>query len=120
MYIPALTALSPATISFVATDRRVSSRPATANAALGIVRELAPGSDVHSTYSVDVFPCVLCAELARQIDPMGLGKTLIFCATDDHANIVVRLLRLAFAAQYGEVDEDAVVKITGAADTPQK
>jgi type I restriction enzyme R subunit len=47
-------------------------------------------------------------------------KTLIFCATDAHADMVVDLLKKAFAAQYGSVDDDAVIKITGAADNPLK
>ena len=42
----------------------------------------------------------------------------IFCVTDDHADIVVTHLRQAFTEQYGGVDDDAIVKITGAADKP--
>ena len=51
-------------------------------------------------------------DLAEHIDPSLPGKTLVFCATDLHADTVVRLLKLAFAAAYGEVDDDAVIKIT--------
>jgi hypothetical protein len=47
------------------------------------------------------FNRVVCAELARHIDPSLPGKTLIFCATDAHADMVVRLLKEALAAQYG-------------------
>ncbi len=61
---------------------------------------------------------MVCAELARHIDPSLPGKTLIFCATDAHADLVVRLLKEALAAQYGEVEDAAVLKITGAADKP--
>lgn len=64
------------------------------------------------------FNRVVCRYLAREIDPSGRGKTLIFCVNDAHADLVVSLLKEAFAAQYGEVDDDAVVKITGAADKP--
>jgi type I restriction enzyme R subunit len=59
------------------------------------------------------FNRVVCAELARHIDPSLPAKTIIFCATDAHADIVVRLLKEAFAAEYGAVEDDAVVKITG-------
>ncbi|MHC5879836.1 hypothetical protein ACYT69_13005, partial [Streptococcus pyogenes] len=45
-------------------------------------------------------------------------KTLIFCATDAHADMVVDLLKKAFAARYGSVEDDAVIKITGPADKP--
>ncbi len=74
----------------------------------------------NRTVVTENFNRVICAELARQIDPNDLGKTLIFCATDLHADMVVKLLKEAFQAEYGEVDDDAVVKITGSADKPQK
>ncbi len=64
------------------------------------------------------FNKVVCEELARHIDPALPGKTLIFCATDSHADMVVSLLKEAFGDQYGSVDDDAVVKITAAADKP--
>jgi type I restriction enzyme R subunit len=56
---------------------------------------------------------VVCEELAKHIDPTSPTKTLVFCATDAHADIVVHQLKLAFAAVYGEVEDDAVLKITG-------
>ncbi|MEZ4294774.1 MAG: type I restriction-modification system endonuclease [Polyangiaceae bacterium] len=57
-------------------------------------------------------------EIARHIDPEQDDKTLIFCATDEHADTVVSLFKEALAEQYGSVDDDAVVKITGEADRP--
>lgn len=60
----------------------------------------------------------VCNYLAREIDPSSLRKTLVFCANDAHADLVVDLLKTAFAAQYGDVDDDAVIKITGTADKP--
>ncbi|MEP7126222.1 MAG: type I restriction-modification system endonuclease [Byssovorax sp.] len=59
------------------------------------------------------FNRVVCAELAKHIDPTLPTKTLIFCATDAHADLVVKELKAAFKAAYGEVDDDAVLKITG-------
>ena len=56
---------------------------------------------------------VVCEELAKHIDPASPTKTLVFCATDAHADIVVQQLKLAFTAVYGEVEDDAVIKITG-------
>lgn len=64
------------------------------------------------------FNQVVCTALAREIDPYDRRKTLIFCVNSDHADLVVRLLKAAFAAQYGAVDDDAVIKITGNADQP--
>lgn len=66
------------------------------------------------------FNRVVCEYLAKELDPASRQKTLIFCATDAHADMVVDLLKKAFAAQYGSVDDDAVIKITGAADKPLK
>ena len=48
------------------------------------------------------FNQVVCTQLAKHIDPNLPGKTLVFCATDHHADMVVRLLKEALAAQYGE------------------
>lgn len=57
-------------------------------------------------------------ELVKFIDPTLDEKTLIFCVTDQHADMVVMHLKEAFAARYDGVDDDAVVKITGEADRP--
>ncbi|MDZ4731587.1 MAG: type I restriction-modification system endonuclease [Xanthomonadales bacterium] len=64
------------------------------------------------------FNRVVCEYLATELDPASSNKTLIFCATDSHADMVVDLLKTAFKNQYGSVDDDAVMKITGAADKP--
>jgi len=66
------------------------------------------------------FNKAVCGELARHIDPGLEGKTLIFCATDHHADMVVRLLKDALDAQYGGIEDDAVLKITRAADKPME
>ena len=63
---------------------------------------------------------VVCEQLARYIDPGLPGKTLIYAATDAHADLVVDLLTKAFTAEYGDLPADTVVKITGAADRPQE
>lgn len=64
------------------------------------------------------FNRVVCEQLANELDPNGNRKTLVFCVTDAHADLVVKLLKEAFTARYGSVDDDAVIKITGAADKP--
>ena len=66
------------------------------------------------------FNRVVCDYLAREIDPALPQKTLIFCANDIHADLVVKLLKAAFREVYGSVDDDAVIKITGTADKPLK
>jgi type I restriction enzyme R subunit len=60
----------------------------------------------------------VCAYLAQEIDPSGRRKTLIFCVSSDHADLVVDVLKKALEDRYGEVEDDAVIKITGNADKP--
>jgi type I restriction enzyme, R subunit len=64
------------------------------------------------------FNKVVCDYLAQEIDPTGQRKTLIFCVNTDHADLVVDVLKDAFETQYGSVEDDAVIKITGNADKP--
>lgn len=63
------------------------------------------------------FNRVICEQLAQELDPFGDEKTLIFCATDRHAEIVVRMLGGAMAELHGsQYNQAAVVKITGKSD----
>jgi type I restriction enzyme R subunit len=63
------------------------------------------------------FNQVICEQLAQELDPFGDEKTMIFCATDLHADMVKRLLDDAFKALYAdEYNEATVRKITGASD----
>lgn len=64
------------------------------------------------------FNRVVCDYLAQELDPGSHQKTLIFCVDDAHADLVVHLLKQAFTQRYGSVEDDAVIKITGAADKP--
>lgn len=63
------------------------------------------------------FNRVICEQLAKELDPLGEEKTMIFCATDAHADMVKRLLSDAFKDMYGDSwNQAAVEKITGASD----
>jgi type I restriction enzyme, R subunit len=64
------------------------------------------------------FNRVVCEYLAQELDPSSRQKTLIFCVNDAHADLVVELMKKAFQSQYGSVDNDAVIKITGNTDKP--
>lgn len=69
------------------------------------------------------FNKVVCDELVKKyLDPTDpyLGKTLIFAATDAHADIVVDLLKQAFKEQGRPVDDDAIEKITGSIRHPNQ
>lgn len=74
--------------------------------------------DFNRKVITEPFNRVICEYLAQELDPSSRRKTLIFCVTDAHADMVVNLLKTAFKNQYGSVDDDAVIKITGAADKP--
>ncbi|SKA22419.1 type I restriction-modification system endonuclease [Consotaella salsifontis] len=56
--------------------------------------------------------------IAAECPPDGPGKTLLFAARDDHADILVEELRAALAAEYGAQPHDLVEKITGSVDRP--
>ncbi|RJP80881.1 MAG: type I restriction-modification system endonuclease [Desulfobacteraceae bacterium] len=58
-------------------------------------------------------------ELVKHLNPDGEAKTLIFAATDDHADMVVQLLKEEFEAAGVPVTDDAIVKITGSIDRPE-
>lgn len=63
------------------------------------------------------FNRVICQQLVHELDPFGDEKTLIFCATDLHADMVKRLLDEAFSELYEERYHQALVaKITGQSD----
>jgi type I restriction enzyme, R subunit len=74
--------------------------------------------DFNRKVITESFNRVVCEVLAQELEPASRQKTLIFCATDAHADMVVDLLKKAFADCYGSVDDVAVIKITGAADKP--
>jgi type I restriction enzyme R subunit len=52
------------------------------------------------------------------INPYSSAETLVFCVTDKHADDVVEAFKTAIETYHGEVDDDAVQKITGATDKP--
>lgn len=66
------------------------------------------------------FNRVILAELANYIDPTSLGKTLIFAATDDHADMVVRIFKEELENIHGPIDDNAVMKITGSIKNPSQ
>lgn len=56
--------------------------------------------------------------IARECPPTDRGKTLLFAARDDHADILVEELRAALTEEYGPQPHDLVEKITGSIDKP--
>lgn len=63
------------------------------------------------------FNKIICQQLTQELDPFGEEKTMIFCATDLHADMVKRLLDDAFKDIHnGDYNQEAVTKITGKSD----
>ncbi|WP_139921413.1 type I restriction-modification system endonuclease [Hymenobacter sp. DG01] len=58
--------------------------------------------------------------LVEQLSPDDKEKTLVFAATDEHADLLVRILKEEFRELGIEADDDAIIKITGSADKPQQ
>lgn len=73
---------------------------------------------INKVIEDESFNEVVCKVLAENIDPFHLEKTLIFCVTDRHADMVVRLMKGAIAEIYGECEDGLVKKITGNTDKP--
>lgn len=63
------------------------------------------------------FDRVICEQLARELDPQGDEKTMIFCVNQAHAERVKNQLDAAFAERHGEYYNQAAVQIiTGQSD----
>lgn len=75
--------------------------------------------DFNSKVITVPFNAVVCQALAQSIDPNLPGKTLIFATSDAHADIVVKELKTAFENVYGEIEDEAIKKITGSVDKVQ-
>lgn len=59
------------------------------------------------------------SQLVQKIDPDGDEKTLIFAATDEHADLVVSILKEEFEKIGCELHDDAIQKITGKSFDPE-
>jgi type I restriction enzyme R subunit len=70
----------------------------------------------NRTVITEAFNRVVAEELTRHIDPSLPDKTLVFAASDAHADIVVDQLRQAFREAYGDIEDAAIRKITGSVD----
>lgn len=73
-------------------------------------------ADFNRNLIIPAFNRAVCNELSNYLDPTGLQKTLVFCVTNAHADMVVEELRTAFKKKYPQLEHDAIIKITGDAD----
>jgi type I restriction enzyme R subunit len=74
----------------------------------------------NRTVITEPFNRAVANELTRHIDLAEPDKTLVFAASDAHADIVVKALRDAFREAHGEIEDAAIKKITGSVDYPGK
>ena len=74
--------------------------------------------DFNTRVIASGFNDVVCTELANHLDPATPGKTLVFCARDDHADFVVATLKEKLTARWGPIPDALVQKITGRVDDP--
>lgn len=77
-------------------------------------------ANFNKTVITEPFNRVILKELAKYIDPTSLGKTLIFAATDDHADMVVRIFKEELEEIHGPIDDNSVMKITGSIKNPSQ
>ena len=68
---------------------------------------------------IPAFNRAVCGELTKYRIPPD-SKTLVFCVTNAHADMVVDELRTAFKKKYPQLEHDAIIKITGDADKDAK
>lgn len=73
-------------------------------------------ADFNRNLIIPAFNRAVCNELTHYLDPTGSQKTLVFCVTNAHADMVVEELRTAFKKKYPQLEHDAIIKITGDAD----
>jgi type I restriction enzyme R subunit len=77
-------------------------------------------TNFNKTVITENFNRVILKELANYIDPTSLGKTLMFAATDDHADMIVRMFKEELEEIHGPIDDNSVMKITGSIKDPSQ
>lgn len=66
------------------------------------------------------FNRVILDELTNRIDPNEQAKTLIFAATDNHADMIVNILKEIYYEKKVHIESDAIMKITGSIRHPNE
>lgn len=74
--------------------------------------------DFNRKVYTEPFNRAVAQAIAIECPPDQSGKTLLFAARDDHADILVRALQQALEEEYGPQPHDIVTKITGSVDKP--
>ncbi|MEM8557884.1 MAG: type I restriction-modification system endonuclease [Bacteroidota bacterium] len=118
------TALSAAGIAFEAGEIVESLDPRTGEIDSAELEDRLEFSVEHFNRKVlaPEFNRVVAEEIAKNIDITlpDAGKTLVFAASDRHADEVVHQLREAYRAQGLEIEDAMIAKITGSIDKPRE
>lgn len=77
-------------------------------------------SGFNKSVITESFNRTVIKELVKVLDPESDEKTLIFAATDAHADMVVQLLNEEFETMGVDVPNDAILKITGRVHNPKE
>lgn len=75
-------------------------------------------SEFNKKVYTENFNRAVAQAVAQECPPDQPGKTLLFAARDDHADILVKALTEALSEEYGPLPHDLVEKITGKIDKP--
>jgi len=75
-------------------------------------------ADFNRKVYTEAFNKAVAQAIALECPPDQPGKTLLFAARDDHADILVKTLREALEEEYGPQPHDLVAKVTGSIDKP--
>ncbi len=75
-------------------------------------------SEFNKKVYTESFNKAVAQAIVLECPPDQPGKTLLFAARDDHADILVKALREALVEEYGPQPHDLVDKITGSVDKP--
>jgi len=75
-------------------------------------------ADFNKKVYTHSFNRAVAEAVARECPPSGLGKTLLFAVSNDHADILLVELQDALSREYGTQPHDLVEKITGSVDRP--
>jgi type I restriction enzyme R subunit len=77
-------------------------------------------SAFNKSVITEPFNRTVVKQLVNELDPEGEKKTLIFAATDEHADLVVDLLKEEFANAGIDLNDEAIKKITGKVYKPEE
>ena len=77
-------------------------------------------SGFNKAVITESFNRTVIQQLVKELDPDGLEKTLVFAATDYHADMIVQLFKEEFEKIGAIIPDNAIEKITGKSYNPEE